>query len=178
MKLRLLFFGTLMLMLFLSSSNQVLAEEGHEETGTCDTPTQFIAITADPDVDGSLSFDKTDLKVDKDTCVELTFTNKSPAVEHDFSVDEDTELGVSEIHVHMLNNKAGLNGTDFKVVNFKTPNVDATVEYYCSVTGHRDGGMFGDLVIGEGGSVPGFELSLALIALFSLIAIPQLRKRN
>jgi hypothetical protein len=107
----------------------------------------------------------------------LAFTNKSPAVEHDFSVDADADLGIPKIYVQLLNNGDGDNGTDTTTVTFKTPDVDATVEFYCSVVGHRTT-MFGDLVIGAGSKVPGFELSIALIAMLSLIAIPQLRKRK
>ena len=166
-----------LLLMFLIPGNNVIAQH---TTGPndCDAPTQFIAIVADPDVDGSLSYDKTELKVDRNTCVELTFTNKSPAVEHDFSVDADADLNISKIHVHLANNVGGDNGTDSTTVTFMTPDLDATVEFYCSITGHRDGGMYGDFVIGAGGSAPGFELSIALIAVLALIAVPQIRKRK
>lgn len=178
MKLRIFFFGTLMIMLFLSGSNQVMAQEDHAGTEGCETPTQFISITADPDADGSILFDKTELTVDKDTCVELTFYNKSPAVEHDFTVDANAEIGIAEIYVLIMNNTDGHEGADFKKVTFQTPDVDETVEFYCSVAGHLELGMFGDLVIGGGDGIPGFELSIAFVAMFALIAIPQLRKRS
>ena len=178
MKLKLFFFGTLMLMLIFSGGNHVTAGQEDVETGTCETPTQFISISADPDTDGSLKFDKTELKVDKNTCVEIKFYNMSPAVEHDFTFDADSDIGIEKVMLHLVNNKDGINGSNYLSANFQTPDVDATVEYYCSITGHKAGGMFGDLVIGESGSLPGFELPLAIVAIFSLIAIPQLRKRK
>ena len=42
-----------------------IGDEGHEATAECDTPTEFIEIIADPDSEGVLAYDKTQLNVDK-----------------------------------------------------------------------------------------------------------------
>lgn len=164
-------------LIFLFPGNNVAAQHA-TVPNDCDDPTQFVTIIADPDADGSLTYDLNEIRVDRATCVELTFTNKSPAVVHDFSVDADADLGIPEIHVHLDNNKAGMDGGDSMKVTFMTPDVDATTEFYCSIAGHREVGMFGDFIIGAGSDVPGFEISIALIAIIALITIPQLRKRK
>ncbi len=168
-----------MLMIFSFMTSNVIAQEDHEETdAVCDTPTQFIEITGDKDNKGALAFDKDTLNVDKDTCVQITFTNMASVIEHDFTVDEDADNGFHGVHVHIANNTAGINNTSSKTALFKTPAVDITYEFYCSVQGHKGAGMVGDLIVGDGSKAPGFELTLAITAILAMIAIPQLRKRN
>lgn len=161
----------------LIPGNNVVAQ--HEVVpNDCDDPTQFLTIVADPDVDGSFKYDLGQIVVDRATCVELTFTNKSPAVAHDFTVDADSDLGIPRIYVHLDNNAAGMDGGDSMKVTFMTPDVDATTDFYCSIAGHREAGMFGDFIIGAGSSAPGFEISIALVAIIALITIPQIKKRK
>ncbi len=174
MRRRLFIISFLALVMVFTSTQSVVVTAATEGPNDCDDPTQFVTIKADK---VKIAFDLKEIKVDKDTCVQLTFVNLSPATPHDFSVDADADSGFPEVYVYIENNVGGINGTDTKTINFKTPNVDVTLEYYCSITGHRDGGMYGDLIIGNGTEAPGFEISFAILALGALVAIPMLRKR-
>ncbi|MHA2253233.1 MAG: plastocyanin/azurin family copper-binding protein [Candidatus Kariarchaeaceae archaeon] len=171
----------LFLGLFISSMavTQVAAQEDHHDDDShCDTPTEFVEITADA---ADLKFDKDELKVSRNTCVQLTFTNLNPLVEHDFTVDhvEGTD-GIEKIHVHLANNQDGHMGDGVAKFNFTTPDADKTFRFYCSIPGHESS-MKGDLIVGEGSEeedAPGFGVFIALSTILAVAIItPRIRKR-
>lgn len=79
-----------------------------------------------------INFDPKELTIPADTDVKVTVTNKG-VLQHDFTIDElkvATKL---------------LNGGDSETV---TINAKAgTYEYYCTVPGHREAGMVGNLIV-------------------------------
>lgn len=80
-------------------------------------------------VSGNLFFNPKNLTLVKDEPVKITFQNTG---RHTFTVDE---LGVN----------VSLSGSSL-TVEF-TPAKSGAFEYYCSVPGHREGGMLGSLTV-------------------------------
>jgi len=80
-------------------------------------------------VSGNVFFSPKDLTLKKDQPVKITFSNTGS---HIFTIDE---LGIRE----------PLRGNTVTVE--LTPDQSGSFEYYCSVPGHRSGGMFGSLVV-------------------------------
>lgn len=80
-------------------------------------------------ISGNLFFNPEDLKLVKGEPVKISFENRGT---HTFTIDE---LGVNVI----LRGSSG-------VAEF-TPTKSGTFEYYCAVPGHREGGMFGSLLV-------------------------------
>jgi uncharacterized cupredoxin-like copper-binding protein/mono/diheme cytochrome c family protein len=76
-------------------------------------------------------FDPTDISVPADTATEIHLVNEGAAV-HDFSIDE---LGI----------KVTLNPGESGSVTIEAP--AGEYEYYCSIPGHKDAGMFGTLTV-------------------------------
>lgn len=163
-------FTLIALMMFVSSTQSVMATGEPAGPNDCDTPSVYLSIKADAI---NLAYDKTELKAAKGACVQLTFTNPSAINEHDFKIDADTDSGFPAVYVY-----SAIADNVAKNVTFKVPDVDVTVEFYCSVEGHRDGGMKGEFVVGEGSKTPGFEFSFALLAISVLVTIPILRRRK
>ncbi len=180
MKLKFILIGVLLFSVLLLSNSAVVAQDDHHEDDTeqCTDPTQTVEIVADPDADGSLNYDKTEIILDKNACVKIIFKNKAVITAHDFTTDAVADDGFEGIHVHMENNTDGHEGTDTKEFHLKTPDLDVTYKFYCSVTGHEEAGMYGDMIIGEGSSLPGFTLSFALIPLFFLALLPIIRRKT
>lgn len=139
-------------------------------TDTCSNPTMSVTIAGQ----SGFKFNVTEIKVPKDTCVKFTFVNEDSLI-HDFTV-----TGVDSMDTFQI---PEVNKGVAKSIVIKTPNVDTTTDFYCSVPGHREQGMEGKLVIGSGGddanksSSPGFELLPAFLALFVLLAIPIMKRK-
>ena len=113
------------------SNNQEVQESNNQEVGesldvdiTSETTAREISM-----VSGNLFFNPKNLTLTKGQPVKITFTNSGV---HTFTIDE---LGV---------NTALRGGSG--VVEF-TPTQSGTFEYYCTVPGHREGGMFGTLTV-------------------------------
>lgn len=107
-----------------------------EETVEADTDTGggggTVAVTAA--ADGSFAFDQTELTA---SAGPATFDFENPAsLAHDFCLEQDgSEVGCSDL-----------------ISGGETSTLDADLEageytYYCSVSGHRDGGMEGTLTV-------------------------------
>jgi len=82
-------------------------------------------------VSGNLFFNPKTLTLAKNQPVKITFQNTGS---HTFTIDE---LGVN---IPLRGNTA--------VVEF-TPTKSGSFEYYCAIPGHREGGMFGSVVVEE-----------------------------
>jgi uncharacterized cupredoxin-like copper-binding protein len=150
----------------------------HEHEGVvehCDNATEFVTVSTTAD---TLAFDPTEIKVSKNTCVQIKFAN-TQTVEHDFSVEHDDANEFEEVHMHLANNTAGHMAGNFKTFNVSTPDLDITYDFFCSVVGHRDAGMEGKLVIGDGTAVaPGFEMFVVLVGFFSIGTVVVLKRRK
>ncbi len=169
-----LFIGAFILSM---SINVALADGGggeenhHGDVETCDNPTFTVAVAAE-----NTRYNVTEIRVPKNTCVQLIFENKDN-VEHDISADP-IEGEFSGFAVHLLT--AGVGNT-----TFQTPNKDVTYPVYCTIPGHREAGMEAKLIVGEGSQedtagVPGFEVPAMFAALIavSLAVVVKSRKRN
>lgn len=103
----------------------VVEEEGSEDGGiVLESTAREISM-----ISGNFFFNPEDLKLVKGEPVKISFENRGT---HTFTIDE---LGVNVI----LRGSSG-------VAEF-TPTKSGTFEYYCAVPGHREGGMFGSLLV-------------------------------
>lgn len=175
MKLRYIF-AVMMVGLFLSSISLTMADHNDEfPTNDCDTADHSISITTRGE---DLVFiiggeENPDVEVASGSCVEVTFENSS-TLDHDFTVVDDTVDPEEEL-IHM-DTPPGDTTNHF----WRMPERDVSLKYFCEVEGHRESGMEGNFIIGEGsGGLPGFEAPLAFAGLMLLaMAIPLLRRRN
>lgn len=152
----------------------VPVQDHHAAKEHCDNATEFVTISTTAD---TAAFDKAELKVSKNTCVQVKFINLQTS-EHDFSIDHDETNSFEEVHIHMANNTAGHMGANFKTFNVSTPDLDITYDFYCSVLGHREAGMEGKFIIGAGtASTPGFEMFIVLAGFFSIGTIIALKRK-
>ena len=138
-------------------------------------------------------FNVSEIKVSKGECFTIVIQNTDATEEHDFVIDEvgggnhsvvDADLSGPNIdHVDFdsatptTNYGWGANGIN--KFNVSAPNVDATFTYYCDVPGHKENGMLGKLIVGNGGSKssPGFEAFSMLFGIFAAAsAVMVLRK--
>jgi FtsP/CotA-like multicopper oxidase with cupredoxin domain len=94
----------------------------------------FIGVGGD--IDGILN---PELRAEEGDIVEIVIVNDD-GVEHDITL---LELGVMSDHVHTVGDTAS--------VKFRATH-DGTFEYECAVTGHREAGMLGLLVVSHAGS--------------------------
>ncbi len=113
------------------------AETTTEETTEADTETEADAgggtVAVSAAADGTLAFDQTELTA---SAGPTTFEFENPAsLGHDFCLEQDgSEVGCSE------------------EISEDSSTLDADLEtgdytYYCSVPGHREGGMEGTLTV-------------------------------
>ncbi|MHA2099973.1 MAG: hypothetical protein ACW99A_14945 [Candidatus Kariarchaeaceae archaeon] len=180
------FFTLFLLMLLIFYANTTLASEGHEDehgdehevADHCVTPTEEITITVGEN--SGLAYDKNEYKVSKNTCVEVTFVNAA-IIEHDVSIDEVHEE-FETAHIHLANNTDGHDGDGHKTLHIQTPDKDTEYEIYCSVPGHKTGGMVAKLIVGEGNpdddSLPGFGLFTAFAVFITLVILQKRQKLN
>ncbi|MDH5401719.1 MAG: cupredoxin domain-containing protein, partial [Candidatus Heimdallarchaeota archaeon] len=94
-----------------------------------------------------LTFNTTELTVEKNTCVMIMFKNQSN-VTHDFTIDGDDDM--DKVHLAVMNTTDGHMGV--KMFNMMTPDDDTEYEFYCSETGHEN--MVGTLIVGKGKGLP------------------------
>jgi uncharacterized cupredoxin-like copper-binding protein len=166
----------------VNTTHKVAAHEHEEHEGAaneCHDPTETLMIST---AASGLVFDKTELKATKGACIMVMFMNTQD-VPHDFTMNRAN--GSEWTHLHLdnsLDNNTGTPGQN--MVHLQMPDEDLTLDFWCSVNGHRGAGMEGKFVIGEGspeddeGFLPGFGVLTALMGLFTLlIAIPKLRNR-
>ncbi len=181
MKLKSLIIGVLLSISLITTLSSVSAEHMQEfPTMECDNPTEFYAISAIP---GELKFNITELSISKDVCFSFSFINQQESA-HDLTVlDKDGEEWIHmDVSTASTDEGTGeLQGSGIGTHYYKAPNYDITLQIFCEVEGHADGGMVADLIIGAGGSgpdkIPGFELPLVIAGFISmLIAIPKIRK--
>ena len=111
-----------------------------EETATTDTApddlnpaTESLEVSAVPD--GSLAYEQESLETEAGE-VTVTFTNPAP-IAHDFCVEDDggEEVGCTEIVADgdSTTTTLGLEAGEYA--------------FFCSVAGHREGGMEGPLAV-------------------------------
>ncbi len=95
----------------------------------------LVFVGVGGDIDGQVN---PTLTADPGDVVKITLQN-ADAIMHDLAIDE---FGVKTAELTDLGDEA--------VIIFKTGD-DGEFVYYCSVPGHRQAGMWGTLVVGEGG---------------------------
>jgi MYXO-CTERM domain-containing protein len=156
------------------------------------TPDEEATIIAGQN--DELKYDKTSITVSKNTWVKITMQVVS-SLPHDFVIEDFAAEGFEgDERTAVINSGGGefSNGTDS--ILFKTPDKDVTVDFYCSVTGHRAQGMEGSLIVGTGSagnggafngsdddddsSTPGFELFVGFLALLVLGGVAARYRRN
>ena len=138
----------------------------------CENTTEHRVIPSVHLTNGKLSFGANELKVSKGACVMIHFVNPYDTL-HDFVIDPISNIDFEGIHLVLENSTNGLNGTNQHIVNIQMPNEDISLEYYCSVIGHKEAGMVGKLIVGNGtpeSSVPGFEFGI-IFSLFFLCIV-------
>ncbi|OLS21759.1 MAG: hypothetical protein HeimC3_33900 [Candidatus Heimdallarchaeota archaeon LC_3] len=138
----------------------------------CDNSTEHRVIPSVHLTNGELSFGANELKVSKGACVMIHFVNPYDTL-HDFVIDPVSNIDFDGIHLVLENSTAGLNGTNQHIVNIQMPDEDISIEYYCSVTGHKEAGMIGKLIVGNGSpetALPGFDLGIIFSLFFLFIA--------
>lgn len=129
---------------------------------TCTDSQETITIESN----GPLSYDATSLDAPAETCVTIVHKNTSQ-IDHDFDIEAADGDKVLDTPV--------IAGGAEHSVTVMTP---AAGEYtfFCSVSGHRDGGMVGDFNVGGSGA-PGFGFFAAFTAFAAALLIaPKLRK--
>ncbi|OLS26634.1 MAG: hypothetical protein HeimC3_07360 [Candidatus Heimdallarchaeota archaeon LC_3] len=73
-----------------------------------------------------MKYDKVEISVSKNTCVQVKFINLQTIV-HDFSIDQDDGNSFEEVYNYMANNTAGYKGTNFKTFNVSTQDLNVTI---------------------------------------------------
>ena len=148
-------FSIIMILVTLSSiGNSSIAKIDHEvPIDDCSDVKVYRAISTTED---TIAYNTTEIKVPKNTCVQLTFVNLQ-TIEHDFVINADPDHNFNMVHMHLANNTAGHMGSNFIKMNITTPNVDITYKFYCSIAGHNKT-MIGDFIVGSGAPPPSFEL--------------------
>ena len=133
-------------------------------------------------------FNVTEIKVDKGECFTIVIQNTDSTEEHDFVIDEvgggnhsviDANLAGPNIdHVDFDSETPtsdyGYGTTGINKFNVQAPNVDATFVYYCDVPGHRQNGMEGKLIVGNGASSkssPGFDSISMIFGIFTIASV-------
>jgi hypothetical protein len=115
--------------------------------GECDDASVKVFIESQENLVYSLNV----IEVPQNSCVEFEFKN-TVDIAHDFTLErEDGSIWV---------NLPVENSTDPSTPNpgllrakLQMPTEDITLPYYCSVTGHREAGEEGTLIVGEGGMI-------------------------
>ena len=194
MKLKIIL-STLIIFIFLSSVSSFNAEHNEEfPTNGCETPDKSIQISVHEanfrfTIDGR---ENPDIQVEKNSCLEITFENKTDGIDHDFTVLDGS--GKFEI-IHM---DAASGVTTHHL--WSIPNGNITLDYFCEVPGHRAAGENGKFIIGEGTRtttaptrtsdsiadissdgglrVPGFEMVMVIPILFITFSTRKLLKNN
>jgi len=131
----------------------------------------------------ALSFNVSELNAPKDTCVMIMLVSRDTTVEHDFTIDmvndTDGNMMMNKVHVAVMeaNDTVPMQMGHFLM---QTPNTDITVNYYCGEAGHRQAGMEGKLIIGDGSPVtsPGFDFSIVIISFILIIGVIFIRKKR
>ncbi len=150
----------------------------------CDNPTDTVQITADPDGDGSLKYDKTELIVPKNACVTIIFKNLGSS-EHSFTIDPVAgDEGITRVHIDL----DGIGGDDDDIeddINIMTPNADAEFSFYSSTDDGniKEEGMEGKLIVGKGneadnGFLPGFEIPIFVVIIITALFVSKSKKRQ
>ncbi len=120
-----------------SGSSGGSGNAGGNDTGV-EEPRQVVQVTISWNgayqVNGA--YDQSTLTVPANSTVELTFINNDPAFGHDFVV-EDIEGAATAV----LGASGGQETITFDV------GAPADLKFYCSVPGHRNGGMEGDFIV-------------------------------
>jgi len=103
-------------------------DDGHDDNSVVADGARTIAVTGD-----GFRFDppRIEASVGEELAIELTAAD----VEHDFVIDE------LDAHVSAGRGETATGG-------FHAGEERGTYTYYCSVPGHRDAGMEGELVVG------------------------------
>ena len=139
------------------------------QSDTCNNPDQTVFIAGQ----AGFKYNVSTITVAKNTCVKFTLVNEDPSLPHDFVVDADNTLGIPEISINV---EAGNNATSVTVM---IPDQTGQIKFYCSVAGHRDSGMEGDLIVSDTTAQASIEI-LTIIFSIGLIglAIPILRRKK
>ncbi len=149
---------------------------GYIMKSNCTTPTESVTIQAGP----GLKYNVSEIKVPKGACVTFTLVNKDTQL-HDFAVQNSTN---KDVKAFMIEGETTVNGKTVydgavNSLNIQMPNVDVKTDFWCTVSGHKDAGMKGTLVVGSvaGSFLPGYEILGALFALLVTSVVVVKRKR-
>lgn len=117
--------------------------------GSAPPTPQILTLTA-----SDIQFDQTQFEVTANQPVKLTYNNTGQ-LEHDFSIMRIAVTDVSSEGDHM-HSMAGMSETpdvhlavgpgDTGILYF-TPTVSGAYEFFCTVSGHKEAGMTGALVV-------------------------------
>lgn len=140
--------------LLLFSTTFLLAACSSADAATAPAEPELITLVAT-----DIAFDKTQLEVDMGRPVRITLENRG-ALEHDFSISEihtsgeitedaegteghDMSHVAEEPDVHVAAMSGGSSTIEF------IPAEAGEYKFYCTVSGHREAGMEGTLIVSE-----------------------------
>ncbi len=163
--------------LFFLSFLPAFAQEGeHGGHGGvenfCHDPTRSIVIGTAAE---GKKFNVTQVNVEKGECVTIMFVNTQDA-EHDFALHFAN--GTEYFGLHIIGNGTA----QMKMVNALMPNEDTVMPYWCTVEDHKDQGMTGEIIVGNGLAggeerSPGFGLFATLLSSFVLAMVFKKKRR-
>jgi len=163
-----------------TTHTKVKLRDAYLDTNTpdqCTTPDKVVNMSAINTSGGGLAFDPSQIKVAKNSCLQLRLLNPTND-DHDFDVRKAENNGLIEDAHREFPATSGITNV---TINLQMPDQDANIVFFCGVTGHRQAGMVGNIIVGAGASStsssPGFTFWGASITLFAIAAIPVLRKR-
>ncbi len=165
--------GTALLVLVISVTLATAQEGGHEGHQTvenfCHDPTRTITISTKG---SEVAFNTTEITVEKGECVAIMFMNMQDA-EHDLALHFANGTEYFGLHI------VGDGTPQMKMVNALMPNEDTEMPFWCTVEDHKDQGMEGKIIVGNGFAegetgaerAPGFGFVPASLAILSSIVL-------
>lgn len=133
----------------------------------CTTPTITFPIQGEY----LEKYNVTSFTVAKGACVAVSFINVD-SIFHTFTIAPNATYGINafQISLHPYANKT---------VNFKAPDVNIIIKYYCAIADHELNGMYGFLTVGTVKTVksstktstPSFEAPTIILAFATLVIL-------
>ncbi|MFX0113674.1 MAG: plastocyanin/azurin family copper-binding protein [Candidatus Hodarchaeota archaeon] len=116
------------------------------------TADEEVAITAG--TGNLLIYDRTEIRVSRNSWIELTFKVVS-TMSHNLVIEDFTTEGfMGDSRTETINSMGGANNDGIDTILFKTPDKDVTVAFYCSIGSHRALGMEGQLIVAGESALP------------------------
>ncbi len=163
--------GTALLTLVISLTLVSISAQGEHGSieNFCHNPTSTVVIGTQGN---EVAFNTTEVTVDKGECVTIMFVNMQDA-EHDMALHFAN--GTEYFGLHII----GDGTPQMRMVNALMPNEDTEMPYWCTVEDHKDQGMEGKIIVGNGFAegetgaerAPGFGFVPASLAILSSIVL-------